>query len=254
MQSHNQSLEGTLRQGIYNQLVSYLSENQTKISNEDAENAMIYGIECYQVYENQLYNARICLSPISSGELYLINQERNRIDKASFDTIANISFKTYQNLDAFTAYLNTNNYCQLLINRESYDFLFKNKLSQLLFVKGMTIASQLNSDNYNSHINLSADKFNENFNDELEDQELKYFASHLGINYNVLKSQIDVNKDNTVSMQEFKAYLKNRMSGSQFKPIFDKYATLQNRYNERVMGPIDLQKFLKNIKKKIFHI
>ena len=71
MQSHNQSLEGTLRQGIYNQLVSYLSENQTKISNEDAENALIYGIECYQVYENQLYNARICLSPISSGELYL---------------------------------------------------------------------------------------------------------------------------------------------------------------------------------------
>ena len=250
MQSHNQSLEGTLRQGIYNQLVSYLSENQTKISNEDAENAMIYGIECYQVYENQLYNARICLSPISSGELYLINQERNRIDKASFDTIANISFKTYQNLDAFTAYLNTNNYCQLLINRESYDFLFKNKLSQLLFVKGMTIASQLNSDNYHSHVDLQVDKFNENFNDELEDQELKYFASHLGINYNVLKSQIDVNKDNTVSMQEFKTYLKNRMSGSQFKPIFDKYATLQNRYNERVMGPIDLQKFFKEYQKE----
>ena len=114
----------------------------------------------------------------------------------------------------------------------------------------MAIASQLNSDNYNSHINLSADKFNENFNDELEDQELKYFASHLGINYNVLKSQIDVNKDNTVSMQEFKTYLKNRMSGSQFKPIFDKYATLQNRYNERVMGPIDLQKFFKEYQKE----
>jgi len=199
MSTHNQSLEGTLRQGIYSQLLNYLSKDQTKISNEDAENAMIYGIECYQIYENQLYNARICLSPISSGELYLINQERNRIDKASFDTIANISFETYQNLDAFKAYLNTNNYCQLLINRQSYDFLFKDKLSQLLFVKGMTITSQLNSDNYNSHINLS-NKFNENFNEELEDQELKYFASHLGIDYNVLKSQIDVNKDNTVTM------------------------------------------------------
>ena len=250
MQTHNQNLEGTLRQGIYNQLITYLSEDQTKISNEDAENAMIYGIECYQIYQNQLYNARICLSPISSGELYLINQERNRIDKASFDTIASISFKTYQNLDAFSAYLNTNNYCQLLINRESYDFLFKNKLSQLLFVKGMTIASQLNSDNYNSHVNLSLNKFNENFNDELEDQELKYFASHLGINYQVLKSQIDANKDNTVSMTELKTYLKNRMSGSQFKPIFDKYATLQNRYNERVMGPIDLQKFFKEYQKE----
>ena len=35
----------------------------------------------------------------------------------------------------------------------------KNKLSQLLFVKGMTIASQLNSDNYHSHVDLQVDKF-----------------------------------------------------------------------------------------------
>jgi len=221
MLTHNQSLGGTLQQGICNQLLSYLSGYQTKITNEDAENAMIYGIECYQINENKLYNAIICLSPISSGELYLINQQRNKIDKACFDTIANISFQTYQNLDAFKPYLNTNNYCQLLINRQSYEFLFKDKFSQLLFAKGMTIASQLNSDNYDYHIKLSLNKLNENFNDKLEDEELNYFASLLGIDSNVLKSQIDLNKDNIVSMQEFKIYLKKRMSGIQFKLILN---------------------------------
>ena len=40
------------------------------------------------------------------------------------------------------------------------------------------------------------------------------------------------------------------MSGETFKPIFDKYATLQNRYNEKVMGPIDLQKFFLEVQKE----
>ena len=250
MLDNKHTLQGTLRKGVYDQLINYLPEEQNKIDNEDAQNAMIYGIECFQIIEYNLYNARICLSPVTSDELYIINVEKSKIIKANLGTIANISFKKLPNLQAFISYIRTDFPCQILIDRELYEICFKNKASQLLFAKGILSFSNFNIDTYHSHINLSVDKFNENFNNEIEDNELKYIAKNLGINTNLLKSQIDVNKDNTVSMNELKTYLKNRLSGKQFQPIFDKYATLKNRNNEKVMGPIDLQKFFKDYQKE----
>ena len=97
---------------------------------------------------------------------------------------------------------------------------------------------------------ISLEKYNENFNNELEDDELKYFASHLGINYHILKTEIDVDRNNTVTMKELKTYIKKKLSGEQFLPIFEKYATLENRYKERCMGPIDLQKFFLEVQRE----
>ena len=242
---------GALRNAVHDQLIQYCPQEQNNIGDTDAENAIIYGLECFQILDNNLYNCRICLSPISNDQINFINQEKAKIMKVDLDNIANITFKqTFPNSDRFSSYLNSNNFCQVLVDRESYDFAFKNKSTLLLFVKGMLACSKLNVENYNSHINISLDKFNQNFNDELEDDELKYFASHLGINYSILKEQIDIDKDNTITISELKAYLKRKLSGETFKPIFDKYATLQNRYNEKVMGPIDLQKFFLEVQKE----
>ncbi len=242
---------GALRNAVHDQLIQYFPQEQSNIGDTDAENAIIYGIECFQILDNNLYNCRICLSPISNDQIYFINQEKTKIMKVDLDNIANITFKqTFPNYDRFSSYLNSNNFCQVLVDRESYDFAFKDKNTLLLFVKGILRCSKLNVENYNSHINISLVKFNQNFNDEFEDDELKYFASHLGINYGILKEQIDINKDNTITTSELKAYLKRKLSGETFKPIFDKYATLQNRYNEKVMGPIDLQKFFLEVQKE----
>ena len=242
---------GILRNSVSQQLFNYLTENQSVISDEDGENAIIYGIDCIQIKDNNLYNAVICLSPISDDELTFIIKEKSKIIRNDIDNIASINFKaSFPNSEYFTSYFNSNDFCEILIDRESYIFYFNNKLHSQLLAKGLLASSNsiLNQQNANMDINL--DKFNDNFNNELEDDELKYFASHLGINYNILKTEMDVDKNNSVTMNEMKAYIKKRLSGEQFRPIFEKYATLQNRYKEKCMGPIDLQKFFKEVQKE----
>lgn len=242
---------GILKQSVNQQLLNYLNENQTLLKDEDAENAIIYGINCIQIKDNNLYNAVICLSPISKEELNFIIKEKSKIIRNDIDNIASINFKaSFPNSDYFISYLNSNDFCEILIDRESYIFYFKDKSNSLLFAKGLLSSSNSLLNNQSAHIDINLDKFNENFNNELEDEELKYFSSHLGLNYAVLKSEIDVDKNNTVSMSEMKDYIKKRLSGEQFRPIFEKYATLQNRYNEKCMGPIDLQKFFIEIQKE----
>ena len=242
---------GILKQSVNQQLLNYLNENQTLLKDEDAENAIIYGINCIQIKDNNLYNAVICLSPISNEELNFIIKEKSKIIRNDIDNIASINFKaSFPNSDYFISYLNSNDFCEILIDRESYIFYFKDKSNSLLFAKGLLAFSNSLLNNQSAHIDINLDKFNENFNNELEDEELKYFSSHLGLNYAELKSEMDVDKNNSVSMSEMKDYIKKRLSGEQFRPIFEKYATLQNRYDEKCMGPIDLQKFFIEIQKE----
>ena len=250
MISESQQQVGALRKAVHEELLHYYPEEQNSISDIDAENAIIYGIECYQIIDNNIYNAHVCLSPISSEELCFFILEKSKIIKIDLDTIASITFKnSFQYSNMYTSYLNSNFFCQILYDRESYEFCFKNKLSLLLFVKGLLVISKSSMENY-SHVKIDLEKFNENFNEELEDDELKDFASHLGLNYNLLKSQIDSNRDNTVTINEIKTYLKKRLSGEQFRPVFEKYCTLENSNKEKCMGPIDLQRFFLEVQKE----
>ena len=251
MFTEHQFQKGILTNAVYTQLSNYLNETQIIINDIDAENAIIYGLECYRILDNTLYNARICLSPISNEELLFITQEKTKITKIDIDTIANITFKNeFLNPNIYNNYLNSNYFCQILVDRKSYDFCFKDQLSLLLFAKGLIVNSDSIYNSGNSHMNINVEKFNENFNNELEDDELKYFANHLGINYSLLRSQLDVNKDNTVSIHELKDYIKKRLSGEIFRPIFEKYSSLKNSKNERCMGPIDLQRFFLEVQKE----
>ena len=251
MLTEHQFQKGILSNAVFNQLTNYLNETPIILNNIDAENAIIYGLECYIIEDNNIYNARICLSPISNEELLFIIQEKTKIIKIDIDNIANITFKnSFQNSNIYSNYLNSDYFCQILVDRKSYDFCFKDQLSLLLFSKGLIVNSDSISKLNNSQININVDQFNENFNNELEDDELKYFASHLGINFHILKSQLDVDKNNTISINELKDYIKKRLSGEIFKPIFDKYATLQNRDKEKCMGPVDLQRFFLEVQKE----
>ena len=47
---------------VYNYLANFYPEEQNKINEEDAENAFIYGIECYRVKFGKFEKAEICLS------------------------------------------------------------------------------------------------------------------------------------------------------------------------------------------------
>ena len=219
-------------------------EEKVNISDEEAQDALIYGLNCFQIIDNNYYNSVICLSPITSNEIYFINQTKTKIIKTYLYTIANISFNSLQDIqeNCNPSFYNTY-FCQILINRESYDFYFTNKTSFLLFIKGILTISKINSSNYNTNVNICTNKFNEYISDEINDDELKYFANCLGINFADLKAEVDINKDNKITSDEIKSYIKQRLSGEQYKNIFDKYSTANNEYKEKVMGPIDLQNF-----------
>ena len=76
MQTLNQ-LKGNLQRSIYDYLNDFFPEEQNKISEEDAENALIYGIECYQIKFSKFYNSEICLSYIDSNVLDFYNFYQN---------------------------------------------------------------------------------------------------------------------------------------------------------------------------------
>ena len=42
-------IKGNLQKSVYDYLVNFFPEEQEQISDEDAENALIYGIECYSI-------------------------------------------------------------------------------------------------------------------------------------------------------------------------------------------------------------
>ena len=244
-------IKGNLQKNVYDYLVNYCPEEQKQINDEDAENALIYGIECFIIKFNKFYKSEICLSYIDDNILDIFIKDETKIKNIKLDCISNISFRHLDRISQLYNFDKNYNYiCEILVKAGDYKFFFKEKTTLLLFVKGLIVKSKHIYENYNSHVNLSMDKFNNNFNDELEEDELGNLATYLGLNSIFLKEQIDQNNDNTISMEEFREYLKEKVSGEQFRPIFEKYSTLIYNNKERVIGPIDLQNFFKECQKE----
>ena len=115
--------QGVLQKEVIEQLSNYLPEEQNKIEDEDAEDALIYGIECYQLKDNIFYESMISLSPITSNELQFINKTTKNILKTNFYIIANITFKNTKDISSIKKNENISEYsCQILLDRESYEF------------------------------------------------------------------------------------------------------------------------------------
>ena len=244
-------IKGNLQKSVYEYLVNFCPEEQEQISDEDAENALIYGIECYRIKFNVFHRCEICLSYLENNKLDFFIKDRDKIKSAHFENIDVITMRHVSKIGQFYNFdMNYNYICEILVKTVDYKFFFKEKKTVLIFIKGLLIICRKNFESYNAHVNIDVDKFNTNFNDELEDEELKELASHLGINLLLLKDQIDKNKDNSVSLTEFKEYLKHKLEGDQFKTCFEKYSTLLYNNNEKVLGPIDLQKFFKEVQKE----
>ena len=246
----NEKNEGVLDQVVYEQLINFLPKEQKSIDDEDALNAIIYGIECYEVKDESLYNAKIFVSPLTSSELYFINIEEKDIRKINLNQIVNVTFRKLSMFSRMiTSLINSENACQILVKKKLYNLGFKNLYQLLLFVKGLILVGNENISTQNPYVHINLNKYNDNFNDVIEDEELKNLASSFGINEHILKTKIDTNKDNVVSISELKSYIKEHLSGEQFRPIFEKYATLKLN-NEHLMGPVDLQNFFREEQKE----
>ena len=119
----------------------------------------------------------------------------------------------------------------------------------MIFIKGLLTITRKNYENSNSHVNLSQIIEN-NLNEEIENNEIEYLESQMGIDIYKLKYYLDQNKGASIPIKEIKQFLKQKLSGEQFRTIFEKYSTLFDKNKERVLGPIDLQNFFKEYQKE----
>ena len=242
--------KGVLRKEVVNKISNYKQEDQNYINDEDAENAIIYGIECFRIKKDyNFYKNMICISPSTNKEINFINQVTGYVSEIKFNKIADINFEHLNNLaDRLTKY-DHKYYCQVLLPKKTYQFCFVDKRSLLLFIKGLRLISKRNAMNYFPQINIYTNHFNQYINDIINDDELKYFARCLGINFEHFKQKFE-NNNNIISSQELKNFIKKQLSGRQFQDTFEKYCTMENENKEKVMGPKDLQKFFIEFQKE----
>ena len=245
MFSDNIINEGTLSRGVINQIKHYFPNEQNEINKENAENAIIYGINCFEMIDNEFYRSIISVSPNTSKEILLINVDRNKVKRVKLSLIANIFFNKNSTLSASLTSFNVSNYSvEILIDRESYYYYFPDKLTFLLFLKGIRLLSFSNMDQ--SITSLT----DENFNSKIQDKNLIYFVNYIGIEPKLFQKIIDANIDQILSQDEIKQDIKQKISGEQFRTIFEKYATLLTSQNEKVMGPVDLLRFFAEVQKE----
>ena len=244
-------IKGNLQKNVIDYLVNFCPEEQDQIPEEHAENALIYGIECYRIKFQEFQRCEICLSYLEDNKLDFFIKDKDKIKSVRFSKIDSITMKHVSKIQQLYNFdMNYNYVCEILVKAVDYKFFFKEKKTVLIFIKGLLTICRKHFESYNSHVDINVDKFNTNFNDELEDEELKDLALHLGIDLSLLKEQIDKNKDNSVSLTEFKEYLKHKLEGNQFKVCFEKYSTLVYNDKEKVMGPVDIQNFFKEVQKE----
>ena len=247
---NNKNKKYNINKNIYNYLANFCLEEQDKINEEDAENAFIYGIECYRIKFSKFERVEICLSYLDNNKFDIYNKESLQVRSINLEHINNIIIHHQNKISNLYNYDTRYNYlCDILENKKNYQLFFKEKYSLLLFVKGLLTIARKNYENLNSHVDLSQ-IIDQNFNGEIDNEELEFLETQTGIDIYKLKYQLDKNRDNSISLRELKDFLKMNLSGEQFRPIFEKYSTLIYNNNERVLGPIDLQKFFKEYQKE----
>ena len=125
-------------------------------------------------------------------------------------------------------------------------------MSLLLFVKGLLKISEAKADKlYSLHMSTNLMK-PRSFKQDVDEEELRYFANYIGIDYKFLQNQLKKNKNKNLSMNDLKNYLRTKLSGKKFENIFKKYATFKedDDDDEVFMGPEDLQKFFLEVQKE----
>ena len=235
---------------VYNYLANFYPEEQNKINEEDAENAFIYGIECYRVKFGKFEKAEICLSYSDNKKLDIFNKDSLKVKSVNLEHINNIIIRHQTRISTFVNFDKRFNYmCDILENKRYYQLFFKEKISLLHFIKGLLTIVRKNYENSNGHLNLSQIIEN-NLNEEIDEKELEYLQNQMGIDIYKLKYHLDKNKGVSTPLKVIKDHVKQKLSGEQFRPIFEKYSTLNDKNKEKVLGPIDLQNFFKEYQKE----
>ena len=121
-------IKGNLQKSVYEYLVNFCPEEQEQISDEDAENALIYGIECYRIKFNVFHRCEICLSYLENNKLDFFIKDRDKIKSAHFENIDVITMRHVSKIGQFYNFdMNYNYICEILVKTVDYKFFFKEK-------------------------------------------------------------------------------------------------------------------------------
>ena len=239
---------------FFQDLVNCFPYEQQYIDTEDAENAMIYGTACYIIIKGVAHGGILFLSDEISDYLGFANNDTKEIERLSIKNIQKLTFnKKSENLVGFTPYPE-HEYFQVMIGKKTYDFGLFNHYNLLLVVKGLLSIFQCREimceENVDNAIFQIANKYDTNFDKELDYEEFKGFANEIGVKPSVLMMDVDLNHDGVVTSDEISAYLKEKTSGEQFQVVFGKYASKKGNSEVPTMSPMELKKFYQEIQKE----
>ena len=219
-------------------------KNQLKnnISDDDAKNSVIYGINCNQIKENKEYKGIIYISVSNKHSIHFANKDKQKILKINLNNIQRISFN------------NNNNKCiQFLSDQKDYNFIFNSNLDLEKFIKGFyLILTEKNhifsdeDDNLEDYFDQLYRDYDRDFNKALDNKEFKNLATALGKKKSLLFSEMDKNNDNIIEYKEVVEYFRTFTSGKEFEDIFSKYSNLN-----KLISPNNLILFFKNEEKEI---
>ena len=239
---------------FFQDLVNCFPKEQEFINTDEAEDSVIYGTACYIIEKGVAHGGILFLSDEISDYLGFANNDTKEITRLSIKNIQKMTFnQKSENLVGFTPYPE-HEYFQVMIGKKIYDFGLFNHYNLLLVVKGLLSIFQcreiMSDENVDNAIFQIANKYDTNFDKELDYEEFKAFANEIGIQPSILMMDIDLNHDGVVTSDEVIEYLKDKTSGEQFAVLFGKYASKKKGQEKETMSPMELKKFFHEIQQE----
>ena len=123
---------------FFKDIESYCPEEVSKISEEDGENAIIYGIPCFKIEKGKSDEGFIFLSESLSDFITFSNKNEEEIENLNIKIIHQITFnQESENLKGYKKKNEKEIFFQILIGQKSHDFGMNSKEQLLLAIKGL---------------------------------------------------------------------------------------------------------------------
>ena len=240
---------------FFKDIESYCPEEVSKISEEDGENAIIYGIPCFKIEKGKSDEGFIFLSESLSDFITFSNKDEEEIENLNIKIIHQITFnQESENLKGYKKKNEKEIFFQILIGQKSHDFGMNSKEQLLLAIKGLlsifTKKEIKSEESIEGHIIQFVNKYDYNSDNLIEDDEFKLISNKLGISHKLLKKYLDTDKDNIVSQDELIQFLKSKTSGENLNEIFKQYSTKDESNKTYFMTPSLLKKFFNEVQEE----
>ena len=232
---------------LIQQLKSSFPSHLKSISEEDAKNAIIYGINCYTIEDSKPLKGSlflslnedniICFADISNEKIKSINIQN--IEKISFD-INHKDIIKYKKKNKDEKFIEI-----IMITQKDFIFYFDNFEKLLFLIKGMILIcdqyKKINIDNNNvlirkkSGVNLEMDKilnkYDTNFDNIFNKNELDNFCKDNGIPFSLLMKDLALDNNKIITKDNLRKYLEKKFYRGIYKDFVHEYSNSRETLN-----------------------